>query len=159
MAVRVTLTVDPAVVPTEKFAVVCPPATTTLPGTVMRLGSLLCKVTAWPALGAASLIVTRPVVPVPARTGLTARLTPLTPAPGEALECVDWPGREAPLLPPRLHFFFFFFALCALFFFPFLHLLACATGLAVEPAGRASVPPTIAAIRAASVILRSKIDT
>ena len=58
----------------------------------------------------------------------------------------------------RLHFFFFF-ALFALFFFPFLHLLACATGLADEPAGRASVPPTSAAIRAASVILLSKIDT
>ena len=84
-AVTVALTFDPAVVPTEKFAVVCPPATTTLPGTVTRLGSLLCKETAWPSLGAASLIVTRPVVPVPARTGLTARVTLLTPALGEVL--------------------------------------------------------------------------
>jgi len=156
-AVMVTLTLDPGVVPTEKFAVVCPLATTTLPGTVTRLGSLLCRVTAWPALGAASLIVTRPVVPVPARTGLTARVTPLTPAPGVVLGCVASPGRALPLWPAApLHFFFFFLRLP---FLAFLHLLACATGPAFALAGRARTPPTSAAIKAASVIFLINSDT
>jgi hypothetical protein len=59
-----------------------------------------------------------------------------------------------PLWPAPLHFFFFF--LCVPFF-AFLHLAAWAIGLAL--AGTTSVPPTSAAIKAASVILLISTDT
>jgi len=62
-------------------------------------------------------------------------------------------GRALPLWPAPLHFFFF------LPFFAFLHLAAWATGPAFELAGRASVPPTTAAIKAASVIFLISTDT
>ena len=76
------------------------------------------------------------------------------------------PGQGGAALPPppRLHFFFFFFFLaeCAArlcFFLCFLHLLAWASGPCFELAGRANVPPTRAAIKAASVILLISTDT
>src|SRR5512132_465756 len=56
----------------------------------------------------------------------------------------------------RPHFRFFFLWLP---FFPFLHLLAEATGPVFELAGIASVPPARAATSAASVILLINTDT
>ena len=81
--------------------------------------------------------------------------------PEEVEAAAEWesnasPGRGMLLTAGRPHFRFFFLWLP---FFPFLHLLAEATGPVFELAGMASVPPARAATSAASVILLISTDT